>query len=117
MADKYYVDYRRQAIVKNLDITYIAPEEYNELIIDDARDGIYKYTYENPEGGRLDFTVAQEELLHGHRTFGDLRDAHFEKHDFMGANVVSKILYVSQENFDLQVKEQGGIIDDTKQSN
>lgn len=95
--DRYYIDYRTGEIVKNLDTTYMAPELYNEIITDDALDGIFKYTYSDSKDRRLDFSFTRESV--GDH-FHEALDVHCKRHNFEIDDLVDKRMYISKSKFD-----------------
>lgn len=98
--DRYYMDYRVNTIVKNLDVSYLAPEMYCEVVVDDIMQGCYTYTYEDAQGRQLKFTFdnAQVNTLYG--GFQTEVKAHFERHNFGPAEIVSRFKYIGQQEFD-----------------
>lgn len=105
--DRYFLDYRSQEIVKNLDTSFLAPEMYIEVIVDSSRDGLYHHTYSDGEGGLLDFafTMEQVEAAGGYH---NLLDMHCKRHGFTPHEIVRKTLYLPQEKFDAAY--QGGVL-------
>lgn len=101
MEDIFYVDYRTGGIVKNLDTSYMAPEFYNEVIVDEVRAGSYEYTYTDGEDNYLKFAFTQLELTTANVPFEYMVKAHFGNHRFSeDATLVRKVMYVTQEEFD-----------------
>lgn len=98
--DRYYIDYRTGKGVKNLDTTYLAPEQYNELIVDDALAGIYQYKYEDAEGRYLGLSFTREHIGRaGAGGFAELLDAHCKRYDFTPERIVRKTMFVTHQQF------------------
>lgn len=97
--DKYYVDYRIGEIVKNLDTSYLAPEMWNEVIVDDALSGMYTYTYADDQDQRLTFSFTQDQLDSSELSFQEMLDSHCKKNYFNASYIVNKCMYINQEMF------------------
>lgn len=102
--DKYYIDYRLGTVVKNLDVGYLAPEMYIEVLPGPVAE-TYTYTYEDKDGGRLDFMFSAEELDKGQVSFEAMTEAHFSRHNFTPVTVVRRIAWVTEEDFATLVAE------------
>lgn len=98
--DRYYIDYRIGEIRKNLDTTFLAPEMYNEVIVDDSKNGMYSYTYGDDQNRKLVFSFTQEQLDDSQVSFREMLDAHCKENYFDPHCVVDKRMYISQEMFD-----------------
>lgn len=98
--DRYYLDYRRQCIVKNLDTTFLAPEMYNEVVVNEELAGSYKYTYADQEDRRLDFMFTMEQVQYTPGGYDLMMDEHCKRHNFIPERIVDKLLYISQQQFD-----------------
>lgn len=97
MQDKYYIDYRRGEIIKNLDTSWMAPELYNEVEINESLSGTYIYTYIDDNDRLLDFSFTIE-MIQG-KIFWDVLDVYCKKNNFVIAEIVRKIMYITQEEF------------------
>jgi hypothetical protein len=105
MEDRYFTDYRTQRVVKNLDTTFMAPELYNELVVEDCLAGTFVYTYEDAQGDRLMFSFTRESIPD--IGFYAALNRHCESYNFERTNIVRKIMYVSAEELKKQLEEQG----------
>jgi hypothetical protein len=105
--DKFYIDYRIGKIVKNLDISFMAPELYIEVVVDDAQAGIYRYKYANMEGKQLDYNFTELDIQQSSQSnpFQWGLDTHCVRHNFTPDVLVSKVLFLSQAEFDTNHKE------------
>lgn len=98
MTDKYYIDYRRGEIIKNLDTTFLAPEQYNEVEVNEELEGSFIYTYIDENNRLLSFSFTVESLQG--RDFFEVLDEYCKNNDFIIADMIRKLMYVSQDMFD-----------------
>lgn len=106
LSDIFYIDYRIGRIAKNLDTTYMAPEFYNEVIVNPSMAGVYEYTYVDEEDNYLAFSFTQLELDQAHVPFETMLSNHFKRHNFdEDARLVRKLLFITQEEFDAAPKD------------
>jgi len=99
--DKLYFDYRIQQVVKNLDISFLAPEMYNELIVveDDHMfnsNTVYQYLYRDKLGCKLSFTFDMKDLMERNIDFRDALNMYFEQHNFVAEDIIRKCWYVTE---------------------
>jgi uridine kinase len=102
MEDKFYIDYRTGNIEKNLDISFLSPETYNEVIVDEDLAGIYEYTYEDEEGRRLAMRFDSENIpIAG---FSFMEESFHKKHNFTAERIVDKRMYITKKQFNEQYR-------------
>lgn len=98
--DKYYVDYRIGAIVKNLDVTYLAPEMWNEIVVDESKSGSYSYTYVNEQGKHLTFSFTQDQIDNvTDFNYREKLNAYAKENNFEICHIVDKKMFLSREVF------------------
>lgn len=99
--DRYFFDYRIGEIRKNLDVTFLAPELWNQIVVTDAFDDnkTYRYVYENNIGERLDFMFNVDQFEESGQSFHEALVAHCSNHNFDAEHLVEKYWYMTEELF------------------
>ena len=85
--DKYYVDTRRNEVVKNLDTSFLAPECYYEYT-KGINDDMVTEVYQDGKGIRLNFSWH----INDKDNLGKRRIAYFKENNFEMCNLVEYIV-------------------------
>ncbi len=101
----YYLDRRYGCIRKNLYTTFLAPEMYVEVRVDDSRKGMYVYTYEAKGMERLQWHFSNAELTQAKVDFWTQERLFLNSHNYPRVSPSERVLYVGQEDFDMMLME------------
>lgn len=108
-SDVYYMDWRTHTIRKNLDVQWMAPEAYIEVQVDEARRGMYEYSYEAVQGVavvQLKWLFTQEELRLSNMSFYAQEKEFLRANGFPPVAPSRRILFMCQGDFDLYLEKE-----------
>lgn len=102
MVDKYFYDTRIQAIRKNYDMSFQAPELWSEVVItdNDTLQGCHQYVYSNGDGDTLSMIVSIEMLNKAQCNFDMFQAEYLKNNNFNAKYIVHKFWYMSLEDFE-----------------